>query len=394
MRYLYLLFFINYTLSFNLYSIIYPIKHTFNSVDNKWNWNNRLFPNKESNYIGNWYYYNNIDFIETRKDIIRNPDYWQNNIVLSNYICKNNKIKSTKIINNTIPLPAYYKKQLRNYDNNKQYYKSEHLYANRIIKLKHTNVFDKLHKNANILRTLVVRPNHCSITCTPYIPNNDLVGKLLDKSNINNTNYTISFNIWLTESFIYNNSIRTGLHISYDGINGNLKQFILKKDNLLNESINIDDKINLTDIYMSDNVLRQSFNDNITADIKDFDNYTTINYIILKNNWEGNYRIQNIFNNTHCYQITWGSDHRYFIPISNNDISKYYQLKFNDGIYLNIPKNIHNFKDDDKIYIEFVCFFKNASGIQRFLAWGSKNDGGIKTFCHDIWNKHNLLMLD
>lgn len=394
MRYLYILLFINYTLAFNLYSIIYPIKHSFHNVDNKWNWNNRLFPLKESNYIGNWYYYYNIDFIKTYNDIIGNPEYWKNNIVLSNYVCKNNKIKSTKIINNSIPLPPYYKKILRSHDNNKQYFKSEHLYSNRIIKLKHTNIFNKLHKNANILRTIVVRPNYSSITCTPYIPNNSLVKALLDKSNINNTNYTISFNIWLTEPYVYNNAVRTGIHLSYDGINGNLKEFILKKDNLFNKSININSKINLTELYMSNDVLRQHYNENVTADIKDFDNYTTINYIILKNNWEGNYRIQNIFNNTHHNQITWSSDHRYFIPISNNDIYKYYQLKFDDGIYVNIPKNIHNFKDDDKIYIEFVCFFKNASGIQRFIAWGSKSDGGIKTFCHDIWNKKNLLLLD
>ena len=170
MKSLLLLLYINCVLPFSLYSVIYPIRHTFNYVDNKWNWNNKLFPyNKEANYIGTWYYYNNIDFIETRNDIIANPDYWFDNIVLSNYVCKNNKIKSTKIFNNTMFLPAYYKKQKRYYDNNKEYYKTEHLYANRIIKLNHTYTYNKLDKYANILRTLVVRPNHCSITCSPYI---------------------------------------------------------------------------------------------------------------------------------------------------------------------------------------------------------------------------------
>ena len=52
---------------------------------------------------------------------------------------------------------------------------------------------------------------------------------LIDKNNINNTNYTISFNVWLTEKYMQENDIRTGLHLSYDGINGNLKEFILKR---------------------------------------------------------------------------------------------------------------------------------------------------------------------
>lgn len=395
MKSLLLLLYINCVLPFSLYSVIYPVRHTFSYVDNKWNWNNKLFPynNKESNYIGTWYYYNNIDFIETRNDIIANPDYWFNNIVLSNYVCKNNKIKSTKIINNTMFLPAYYKKQKRYYDNNKEYYKTEHLYANRIIKLKHTHVYDRLDKYANILRTLVVRPGHCSITCSPYIPKIEITKSLMDKNNINNTNYTISFNVWLTEKYMQENDIRTGLHLSYDGINGNLKEFILKKDSLLNEKININDRINLRELHDNGNVTKINYTNIDINDIYDFDNYTTINYIILKNNWEGNYRIQNILNNTHYNQLTWSADHRYFIPISNNDISKYYQLKFKDGIYMNIPKNLNAFKDDDKIYIEFVAFFKNASGVQRFLAWGTKSDGGFKTFCHDIWNKHTTHFL-
>ena len=56
MRSLLLLFYINYVTSFNLYSVIYPIKQSFNYVDNKWNWNNKLFPynDKEANYIGKW----------------------------------------------------------------------------------------------------------------------------------------------------------------------------------------------------------------------------------------------------------------------------------------------------------------------------------------------------
>lgn len=386
---------INNVLSFNLYSIIYPIKHTFNCVDNKWNWNNKLFPhnNRVSNYIGKWYYYNNIDFIETKNDIIANPEYWRNNIVLSNYICSNNKIRSTKIINDTMFLPSYYKKQRRYNDNNKEYYKSEHLYANRIIKLKHTQTYNKLNKNANILRTLIVRPNYASITCTPYIPKNEIIEDLIDKTNINNTNYTISFNIWLTEGYIYNNSMRTGLHLSYDGINGNLKEFILKKDALIDENINLQNHIDLYDLYNSNKKIKVNYTNIDISDITDFDNYTTINYIILKNNWQGNYRIQNILNNTHYNQLTWSADHRYFIPISDKDIDRYYQLKFKDGIYINIPKNLNDFSNDDKIYIEFVCFFKNASGIQRFLAWGTKNNGGILTYCHDIWNKHDFYLL-
>ena len=53
------------------------------------------------------------------------------------------------------------------------------------------------------------------------------------------------------------------------------------------------------------------------------------------------------------------------------------------------------FKNNDTIYIELVCFFKNGTGIQRFLAWGSKENKGIKTYCHDIWkNKVPIYYLD
>jgi len=44
MRSLLLLFYIKCVISFNLYSVIYPIRQSFNYVDNKWNWNNKLFP--------------------------------------------------------------------------------------------------------------------------------------------------------------------------------------------------------------------------------------------------------------------------------------------------------------------------------------------------------------
>jgi len=240
-----------------------------------------------------------------------------------------------------------------------------------------------LSKEANQLRTLVIRPNSCSITCTPYIPKTEIIEGLIDKTNLNNTNYSINFNIWLTDKFIYNNSQRIGLFISYDGINGNLKELILKKEHLIDENININEKLNLEKLINLNSVIRYNITNEKQENIRDFDNDTTINYIILRNNWIGNYRIQNI--NDENNQISWGAEHNYFIPISNNEIDKYYQLKFKDGIYANIPKNLNNFKNDDKIYIELVCFFNNGTGIQRFIAWGSKSIGGIKTFCHDIW---------
>jgi hypothetical protein len=387
------LLYINSVLSFNLYSIIYPIKYSFNYLDKNWNYNNRLFPNNvKTLYIGKWYYYNNIDLIENSNY----PEAWKENLVLSSYECNGNKIKTTKIINSTEKITSYYKKKHRTYDEYSEYYRNEHLYLNRITKLYNTNKYNKLDKKADILRTLLIRPNYCSITCTPYIPKDEIIKKSINKKNLNTSNYSISFDIWLTDTFIYNNSIRTGLYISYDGINGNLNKLILKHDNMLETPINLNKKLNLSKIIdKTDNIIKYNITNEKVQNIKDFDNGTTINYIILKNNWIGNYRIHNIFNDSNDNQISWSSEHNYFIPISNNDIHKYYELKFKDGIYANIPKNLNLFKNNDTIYIELVCFFKNGTGIQRFLAWGSKENKGIKTYCHDIWkNKVPIYYLD
>ena len=387
------LLYINSVLSFNLYSIIYPIKYSFNYLDKNWNYNNRLFPNNvKTLYIGKWYYYNNIDLIENSNY----PEAWKENLVLSSYECNGNKIKTTKIINSTEKITSYYKKKHRTYDEYSEYYRNEHLYLNRITKLYNTNKYNKLDKKADILRTLLIRPNYCSITCTPYIPKDEIIKKSINKKNLNTSNYSISFDIWLTDSYIYNNSIRTGLYISYDGINGNLNKLILKRDNMLETPINLNKKLNLSNIIdKTDNIIKYNITNEKVQNIKDFDNGSTINYIILKNNWIGNYRIHNIFNDSNDNQISWSSEHNYFIPISNNDIHKYYELKFKDGIYANIPKNLNLFKNNDTIYIELVCFFKNGTGIQRFLAWGSKENKGIKTYCHDIWkNKVPIYYLD
>jgi len=381
------LLYINSVLSFNLYSIIYPIKHSFNIIDKKWNYENRLFPtNKKSCYIGKWYHYNNIDFIKNEKNIIDTPEYSVHKNVLTKYEYDSKKILISKILNHSYNIENHYRKK-RIYDNNKEYCRKEHYNLNRISNLSNTKLYSLLSKEANKLRTLVIRPNSCSITCTPYIPKMELVNKLINKKNINNTNYSINFNIWLTDRYIYNNSLRIGLFISYDGINGNLKELILKKEHMIDDNIDTNEKLDLDYIFNSDNIIKYNITDEKINNIKDFDNNTTINYIILKNNWIGNYRIQNI--NDDDNQISWGSEHNYFISISNNEINKYYQLKFKDGIYANIPENLNYFKDDDKIYIEFVSFYNNGTGIQRFIAWGSKSIGGIKTYCHDIW-KNNV----
>jgi len=383
---------INSVVSFNLYSIIYPIKHTFNNIDKKWNYENRLFPtNKKSTYIGKWYYYNNIDLIKNEKNIIDNPEYRVYKTVLTKYEYDNKKIIISKILNHSYDIENHYRKK-RIYDNNKEYYRKEHYNLNRISNLRNTKLYSLLSKEANILRTLVIRPNSCSVTCTPYIPKMELVNKLINKNNLNNTNYSINFNIWLSDRHIYNNSLRIGLFISYDGINGNLKELILKKEHLINDNIDTNDKLDIDNIYNSDNIIKFNITDEKTNNIKDFDNNTTINYIILKNNWVGNYRIHNINDNDN--QISWGAEHNYFISISNDEINKYYQLKFKDGIYANIPENLNYFNDNDKIYIEVVSFFNNGTGIQRFVAWGSKSIGGIKTFCHDIWNNKLINYLE
>jgi|UniRef100_A0A6C0JNY3 hypothetical protein len=384
-RLLLILLSLNSILSFNLFSIIYPIKNTFNKLNKDWNFKNKLFPSNNLNdfFIGKWYYYSYIDFIENKNNIINNPNYLDNNIVLSFYKYSSDNIKTTKIFNKSTYLLNHYKKQKRYYDNYKQYSKNENAYVNRILMLKNTDSNKLLDRNANILRTIIVRPYYCSISLTPYIPNNTIVDKLRDKTNLNNTNYNISFNIWLKEEL--NDTLRTGLYLSYDGINGNLKDFILKKENKINKT-NINDKINLDELSLTNYTKPQN--------IKDFDNDTTINYIILRNNWLGNYRIQYLLhNNTDTNQITWAAEHNYFIAISNNEINKYYQLKFDDGIYINVPKNLNLFSDKDKIYIEFVCFFKNGTGIQRFLAWGTKNEGGFNTYCSDIWNNKNNIYI-
>ena len=386
------LLYINCVLSFNLYSIIYPIKHSFNIIDKKWNYENRLFPtNKKTCYIGKWYYYNNIDLIKNEKNIIDNPEYRVYKNVLTKYEYDSNKIIISKILNHSYNIENHYRKK-RIYDNNKEYFRKEHYNSNRISNLSNTKLYSLLSKEANKLRTLVIRPNSCSITCTPYIPKTELVNRLIDKKNLNNTNYSINFNIWLTDRYIYNNSLRIGLFISYDGINGNLKELILKKEHMIDDNIDTNEKLDLDYIFNSDNIIKYNITDEKINNIKDFDNNTTINYIILKNNWIGNYRIQNI--NDDDNQISWGSEHNYFISISNNEINKYYQLKFKDGIYANIPENLNYFNDDDKIYIELVSFFNNGTGIQRFVGWGSKSIGGIKTYCHDIWSNKLINYLE
>ena len=389
-----LLLYIKFVLSFNLGCIIYPVKKSFNIIDKKWNYDNRLFPsNKKATYIGKWYYYNNIDFIKNQNNIIKNPEYWTIKTVLTDYECDNNKIKISKVLNHSYIIENHYKKQNRHYDNNKEYYRKEHYYLNRINNLRNTKLYNLLSKEANILRTLVIRPNSCSVTCTPYIPKMELIDKLVNKHNLNNTNYSINYNIWLTDRYIYNNSLRIGLFISYDGINGNLKELILKKEHLIDDIIDINNKLDLEDIVNSKNIIKYNITNEKQENIKEFDNDTTINYIILKNNWIGNYRIQNI--NHENNQISWSGEHNYFIPISNNEISKYYQLKFEDGIYANIPENLNYFGDNDNIYIEMVTFFNNGTGIQRFVAWGSRSIGGIKTYCHDIWkNKIPIHYID
>ena len=386
------LLYINCVLSFNLYSIIYPIKHSFNIIDKKWNYENRLFPtNKKTCYIGKWYYYNNIDLIKNEKNIIDNPEYRVYKNVLTKYEYDSNKIIISKILNHSYNIENHYRKK-RIYDNNKEYCRKEHYNSNRISNLSNTKLYSLLGKEANKLRTLVIRPNSCSITCTPYIPKTELVNILIDKKNLNNTNYSINFNIWLTDKYIYNNSLRIGLFISYDGINGNLKELILKKEHMLDDNIDINEKLDLDYIFNSDNIIKYNITGDKINNINDFDNNTTINYIILKNNWIGNYRIQNI--NDDDKQISWGAEHNYFISISNNEINKYYQLKFKDGIYANIPENLNYFNDDDKIYIELVSFFNNGTGIQRFIGWGSKSIGGIKTYCHDIWSNKLINYLE
>jgi len=386
------LLYINSVLSFNLYSIIYPIKHSFNIIDKKWNYENRLFPtNKKTCYIGKWYYYNNIDFIKNEKNIIDNPEYWEYKNVLTKYEYDSNKIIISKILNHSYNIENHYRKK-RIYDNNKEYCRKEHYNSNRISNLSNTKLYSLLSKEANKLRTLVIRSNSCSITCTPYIPKTELVKRLIDKKNLNNTNYSINFNIWLTDKYIYNNSLRIGLFISYDGINGNLKELILKKEHMIDDNIDTNKKLDLDYIFNSDNIIKYNITGDKINNINDFDNNTTINYIILKNNWIGNYRIQNI--NDDDKQISWGAEHNYFISISNNEINKYYQLKFKDGIYANIPENLNYFNDDDKIYIELVSFFNNGTGIQRFVGWGSKSIGGIKTYCHDIWSNKLINYLE
>ena len=387
------LLYIKSIFAFNLYSIIYPIKHSFNIIDKKWNYDNRLFPsNKKATYIGKWYYYNNIDFIKNKNNIIENPEYSSVKTVLTDYESDNNKIKISKILNHSYIIENHYKKQKRQYDNNKEYYRKEHYYLNRISYLRNTKLYNLLSKEANILRTLVIRPNSCSVTCTPHIPKIELVNKLINKNNLNNTNYSINFNIWLTDTHIYNNSLRIGLFISYDGINGNLKELILKKEHMIDDNIDTNEKLDLDYIFNSDNIIKYNITGDKINNINDFDNNTTINYIILKNNWIGNYRIQNI--NYDDKQISWGAEHNYFISISNNEINKYYQLKFKDGIYANIPENLNYFNDDDNIYIELVSFFNNGTGIQRFVGWGSKSIGGIKTYCHDIWSNKLINYLE
>ena len=114
-RLLLILLSLNSILSFNLFSIIYPIKNTFNKLNKDWNFKNKLFPSNNLNdfFIGKWYYYSYIDFIENKNNIINNPNYLDNNIVLSFYKYSSDNIKTTKSFNKSTYLLNHYKKQKR-----------------------------------------------------------------------------------------------------------------------------------------------------------------------------------------------------------------------------------------------------------------------------------------
>ena len=92
---------------------------------------------------------------------------------------------------------------------------------------------------------------------------------------------------------------------------------------MIDSNININEKLDIDEIFNSEKIIKYNITDEKQENIKEFDNDTTINYIILKNNWIGNYKIQNI--NYDDNQISWSAEHNYFIQISNNEIHKYYR---------------------------------------------------------------------
>ncbi len=51
-------------------------------------------------------------------------------------------------------------------------------------------------------------------------------------------------------------------------------------------------------------------------------------------------------------------------------------------------------KDNDNIYIEFVFFFNNGTGIQRFVVLDSKSIDDIKTYCLDNLNNKLINYLE
>ena len=81
------------------------------------------------------------------------------------------------------------------------------------------------------------------------------------------------------------------------------------------------DKLDIDYIFNSDNIIKYNITGDKINNINDFDNNITINYIILKNNWIGNYRIQNI--NDDNNQISWGAEHNYFISILSIKIQRW-----------------------------------------------------------------------
>ena len=135
-----ILLYINYILSFNLYSIIYPVKNSFITIDKKWNWNNKLFPenNKFSIYIGKWYYYNNIDLITENNKLIyqssTNNSPTIKEILLEFPSCM---LESTDFFFNTAE-----PEKKRNYLNKVLFY-VEHSYTDTLKELK------KVHKQRN-----------------------------------------------------------------------------------------------------------------------------------------------------------------------------------------------------------------------------------------------------
>ena len=77
------------------------------------------------------------------------------------------------------------------------------------------------------------------------------------------------------------------------------------------------------------------------------------------------------------------SDVVFYVP---GDSSLFYECRFDDGVYLRIPKSLHPnmWTDDAPVSLELGCFMLNGD-FHRLLAVGTRAEGGLQHVVYERW---------